>query len=93
VTLKFTTPAVGRSVGGRCLAPSRLRARRRRCTRALTAGMIVFAAHSGTNRVRFEGRISTHRRLAPGSYTLLLSAAAAGERSRTGTLHFTIARG
>ena len=45
------------------------------------------------NKVSFEGLISKHKKLKPGSYTLLLTATASGEHSTPSTLHFTIAHG
>ena len=43
--------------------------------------------------MHFEGLISKHTKLKPGSYTLLVTATASGKHSTTGTLHFTIANG
>jgi hypothetical protein len=40
--------------------------------------------------VRFAGLVSRHKSLKPGSYTLLVSAAASGEQSTPGMLRFTI---
>jgi len=42
--------------------------------------------------MHFEGLIFKHEKLKPGSYTLLVTATASGERSSTRTLHFTITR-
>lgn len=92
VTFTFTKPAPGRKVGKRCVAQSRKNKRKQRCKRTVTAGTITFAAHGGTNKVRFQGLISKRKKLKPGSYKLLVLASAAGMRSRTATLSFTIAR-
>jgi hypothetical protein len=91
VAFAFTRRAVGRKVGSRCVAQSRKNRKRRRCARAVIAGTLTFTAHAGTNRVRFEGAISKRRRLAPGSYTLRVTATASGKRSQTRTARFTIA--
>lgn len=92
VTFAFTTHAIGRKVGTRCAAQTPKNRRRSRCTRTVTAGSLIFGAHAGTNRVRFEGVVSKRSKLAPGSYTLLVTATASGRRSQTRTAHFTIAR-
>jgi hypothetical protein len=47
----------------------------------------------GTDRVRFEGVLSKHKKLKPGSYTLLITATASGKHSVPATLRFTIASG
>jgi hypothetical protein len=91
VTFRFTKPARGRKVGKSCVAQTRKNRNKRRCTRTVIAGTLTFSAHAGTNKVRFQGLISKHKRLRPGSYTLLVTAAASGKRSTTRTLHFTIA--
>ncbi len=91
VTFTFTKPASGRRVGKSCVAEARRNEKRKRCTRTVIAGTLTFSAHAGTNRVHFEGRISKHRRLAPGSHTLLVIASVSGKLSATRTLHFTIA--
>ncbi len=93
VTFMFTEPANGRKLGKRCVAQTAKNKHKPRCTRTLTAGTITFSAHAGTNKVHFEGLISKHTKLKPGSYTLLVTATASGKRSTTETLKFTIASG
>jgi DNA-binding beta-propeller fold protein YncE len=93
VTFTFTEPATGHKVGKRCVAQTTKNKHKPRCTRTLTAGTLTFSAHAGTNKVHFEGLISKHTKLKPGSYTLLVTATASGRHSTTGTLHFTIANG
>jgi hypothetical protein len=41
-----------------------------RCTHTVTAGALTFAAHAGVNTVHFDGLVSAHKKLKPGSYTL-----------------------
>jgi hypothetical protein len=92
VTFKFTKPARGRRVGKKCVAPTRRNRHRHLCTRNLLAGTLSFSAHAGRNAVRFEGRISKHRKLKPGSsYSVLVTATASGKHSATRTLRFRIA--
>jgi hypothetical protein len=93
VTFAFTEPADGRNVGKSCMAQTERNRHKRRCTRTVIAATLTFSAHAGTNRVRFEGLITEHTRLEPGSYTLLVSATASGKHSITRTLQFTIAEG
>jgi uncharacterized repeat protein (TIGR01451 family) len=92
VTFKFTMPAAGRRVRGRCVAPSRHNGRGRRCTRTVIAGTLTFAAREGLNSVHFDGVVSRRLKLRPGSYTLIATATAAGGRSRPATVRFTIVR-
>ncbi|HUA73367.1 MAG TPA: hypothetical protein VL988_01255 [Solirubrobacteraceae bacterium] len=92
VTFAFTHAVAGRRVGKRCVAQTRRNRGKRRCARTIVAGTLVFSAHAGTNKVRFQGLISKRRKLKPGSYRLLVSASDAGQRSRTATLGFTIVR-
>ena len=93
VTLKFTRKAPGRSVGGHCVARTRRNARRRRCSRTVTAGLPSLNGHAGKNKIFFDGVITKHRRLAAGvSYTLLMSATAHGQTGPARTLHFAIIR-
>ena len=93
VTFTFTQPASGRKVGKRCVAPTKKNNKRRHCTRTVIAGTLTFSAHAGTNKVRFEGPLSKHKKLKPGGYTLHITATASGKHSKPATLRFTIANG
>jgi len=55
-------------------------------------GTLKFTGHAGTNKVVFDGRISSHSKLKPGSYKLVISATnVVGTPGRTSALSFTIA--
>jgi hypothetical protein len=73
------------SMRAKCLARTGTKAAGHGCAHTLT-----FAAHAGANKVRFDGVISKHVKLSPGSYTLLIAASASGERSTPRALHFKI---
>jgi hypothetical protein len=75
----------------RCVAQTKRNKKQHRCTRTVIAGTMTFSAHAATHTVRFEGVISKHKKLKPGSYTLFVTAIASGKHSTTRTLHFTIA--
>jgi YVTN family beta-propeller protein len=61
------------------------------CTRMRTRGILSFSAHTGLNRVSFQGRISRTRKLTPGRYTLTIRVTnSAGKHSRVKTLRFTM---
>ena len=91
VSVAFTQPAPGRVSHGRCVAPSARNSHGHRCTRTLTKGTLSLAGHAGTNHLSFQGRLSRSRRLARGSYTLVLVAADAfGQRSATRRISFKI---
>jgi len=67
VKLRLVRRAAGRRVGKRCLAPTKARRHRKRCTRSIGAGTLTRAAAAGKNTTRFSGRVGTHR-LKPGTY-------------------------
>ncbi len=61
--------------------------------RTRVAGTLRLNAHTGTNRVRFQGRLSRTRKLVPGRYMVTLTATNAAGRSTTSRpLTFTIVR-
>jgi len=91
VTLAFTQPAGGRKAGKRCVAQTGKNKSEHPCTRTVVAGTLTLSARRGPNRVSFQGAISRKQKLEPGSYTLVLTATASGERSTPRRLKFTIA--
>jgi hypothetical protein len=91
VTFTFTQSVSGLTVGKTCVALTKKVDKKHRCTRSLVAGTLTFSAHAGTNKARFEGLISKHKKLKPSSYTLRITATASGKHSTPRTLHFTIA--
>jgi hypothetical protein len=93
VTFIFTESVNGRRVRKKCVAQTRKNKHDHRCTSTIVAGTMLFPAHAGNNKVRFDGRVSKHTKLKPRSYTLLVRATASGKRSATRTLHFTIVSG
>jgi hypothetical protein len=93
VTLAFLKRSSGRQLGKSCVAQTKTNEKRKRCTRTVIAGTLAFAKHAGPDKVHFRGLISKHKKLKPGSYTVIFSATAANERSNPGTLQFTIATG
>ena len=92
VTLRFRRAAPGRRVGGRCRKPTRRNRSRRRCTRMLSVrGSVSLAVQPGARRIKFAGRLSARRRLTPGRYQLILSAAdAAGNVSTPDRARFRL---
>jgi PKD domain len=81
----------GRRVGRRCLAPTRARRRRPRCTRYVTRGTLVRRnLAAGARRTPFSGRLG-RRKLPAARYRARLQATdLAGLRSRTRTLFFRV---
>jgi hypothetical protein len=90
VRFAFTQKLPGRRVGHRCVAASRTNRDKRRCTRTLTRGTLSFTVGTGAHRVRFDGRLSKHRRLAPDRYTLIITATDGAGQPATKKLTFTI---
>ena len=93
LNLGFRRLLPGRSVGGRCVAPTGANKRRRACTRKLPAGSLTLAGHAGTDRVAFQGRLSASRRLRVGRYELALSASNEAGASAVRRASFTIVAG
>jgi len=93
VTLRFTRVVAGRRVHGRCVGQSRRNRHKKRCSRTITAGVLSLNAHAGTDKIRFYGVLSAHRRLRPGAtYTMTATATASGLSGAARTLRFTIVR-
>jgi hypothetical protein len=91
VSLVFERLVRGRTVRGTCVAPTRARRHRRACSRRAPVGTLSFTGHTGTNRVVFQGRLSSSTRLKPGSYELTITATnTVGLRSAPVILHFTV---
>ncbi len=93
VTFTFTHRVKGRRVGGACVAKTRRNARKRRCVRPATAGILTTRAAAGQDRMAFAGILGGHR-FATGPYTLHLSASNSdGVTSPASTIGFTIVNG
>ena len=82
VTFTFTHPTSGRTIGESCVARTKKNKHEHRCTRTIIAGAFTFKARSGPNKVHFDGLISKHKKLKPGSYTLEVAASASGQRPK-----------
>jgi hypothetical protein len=62
----------------------------KRCRRTVVAGTLRFTGHQGTDKVRFYGRISAHRKLRPGRYTVTITATSVAGTATSKPLAFTI---
>lgn len=97
VTFNFAKLASGRKLGKTCVVDSKTNELRKkqkhRCDRLFTAGTLTLSAHTGANRLSFDGVIAKHKRLAPGDYELRLTAFASSQQSTPSKLHFAIASG
>jgi len=61
--------------------------------RAVTAGGLSFGGRSGANKVKFQGRLSSAKKLKPGRYTLVITATdSAGVSSAPKSLSFTVVK-
>jgi CSLREA domain-containing protein len=93
VSFSFTQRVAGRKVRGKCVAQTTKNRHKPACKRTVVRGTLSFPAHVGTNRANFQGRISSTRKLKPGTYTVLITAKnSAGQRSSSARLSFTIVR-
>jgi hypothetical protein len=91
VNYDFRRARPGRKVGRRCLAPTRARRGRPRCTRYVRSGSLMRSAVLGPNLLRFQGRLTRRRALRPGKYRLTLVATdAVGQRSAPKNLTFRL---
>jgi uncharacterized repeat protein (TIGR01451 family) len=91
VRLTFALATSGRKVAKSCAKRSRHNTNRAHCTRYVAAGSFSVAGRGGVNNVRFQGRLSAHKTLKPGSYRITMTAADPfGNRAAAVTLHFTL---
>jgi hypothetical protein len=90
VSFTFNQNVSGRRLTGRCLAPTSGTRAQPACTRSVNRGTLSLAGSAGRNTVPFQGLIPGSRKLAPGTYTLVISATNAAGRSSPKSLRFTI---
>ena len=92
VNLTFTQLQIGREVDETCVARTNKNRHKHTCIRSVTQGVLSVTGHAGANDIDFQGRLSHSKRLASGSYTLLLAATNVAGRSPTEKLEFTIVK-
>jgi hypothetical protein len=90
VRFSFAQLGMGRILRGRCMHGPPHGRRLRRCRLAVSRGILTLSAGAGPRRLRFDGRITKRHLLPPGSYTLTLTAEAAGKKSAPRYLRFRI---
>jgi dipeptidyl aminopeptidase/acylaminoacyl peptidase len=74
VRFSFQRARKGRRSGGKCRRPTRRNKGKRRCTRYVRAGSFRLDLGAGDQNVRFEGRLTSRKRLKVGKHRLTLSA-------------------
>jgi CSLREA domain-containing protein len=93
VSFLFTQSVSGRTGKGKCVAQTKKNRHQPACKRTVTRGALSFAAHAGTNKAVFQGRISRALKLKPGTYTLVITAKnSVGQSSAPARLGFTVVR-
>jgi Bacterial Ig-like domain (group 3) len=92
VVFSFTHTVTGRLVGGKCVPVTKQNSGKPHCRRPAIAATLRHIDRAGKHSLHFEGRIDQRRWLAPGPYTLKITAIAYARRSRPATLRFTILR-
>ena len=91
VTLTFRHGAQGRRVSGKCVARTKGNAGKPRCTRTVADGSLRLQAPAGGSKLRFEGRVSSARKLKPGRCLVLFTATSApGRASPAQSRSFTV---
>jgi hypothetical protein len=93
VLFAFKQRLPGRRVNGRCVASTSSNRSRPACTRLVARGKLSFTVGPGTHKLRFQGRLSKHRRLPVGRYTLVITATNAFGQRTTARLTFKIVAG
>ncbi|MGO9819092.1 MAG: hypothetical protein ACLPTJ_00390 [Solirubrobacteraceae bacterium] len=91
VSFAFTQLFAGRKVKGKCVSQTSHNLHARKCTRYGRTRTMSFTARAGSDKVAFDGRVSRSTKLKTGSYRVAIQASAAGGRSNTVSLGFTIA--
>jgi PKD repeat protein len=92
VRLTFTQAAIGRRFAGRCIAGGMHHSHEPRCKLTSRLATITVSGRAGRNQVQFKGIVPPHRKLAPGRYTVTITATAA-TGAASSTLGFTIVNG
>jgi len=95
VQLAFFSSRPGRRVKKKCVAPTRRNRKAKKCTRLVGVGTLPLAGHAGRNTVRFQGRISSTKRLRPGRYVVKVTASdpTTPAKAPARSASFTIAKG
>jgi hypothetical protein len=83
----------GRKVKGRCVAPTSKNRAKPSCARLVRRGTLSFTAKAGGNKLRFQGRLSKHKKLPIGRYELVIRATTTAGQVVRATLTFTIVSG
>jgi hypothetical protein len=93
ITLTFKRAASGRRVRGKCVGQSRSNSRQAKCALTGTAGSLKMSAGKGADTIYFDGLLSRRKTLAPGHYTLTITAVdSARRRAMSRPLRFTIVK-
>ena len=93
VKLTFTQRADGRNVAGRCVARTNHNNSRHHCRRTVTVGTLSLpTAPAGNRRIGFQGRLSSHKTLKPGRYSVTITATNASGHTSAKALAFTIVK-
>jgi Divergent InlB B-repeat domain len=94
IELRFERAHAGLVLAGVCKPSARVAAHphARRCQKLLAAGALRIGVPAGQDRIRFDGRISAHRRLTPGLYRVRIAARVGRHLLAPQHLRFTIVR-
>jgi hypothetical protein len=93
IKLTFTQRVNGRKVGGRCVGQTSHNKHRHHCLRTVTVGTLTLpAAAAGNRRISFQGRLSHHKTLKLGRYSVTITATNAGGHTSAKPMAFTIVR-
>lgn len=92
LALVFTHGASGRKVHGKCVAQTHGNRHDKACTRTVTVGTLKLTGRTGKNKVSFDGRVTRHVKLSPGTYTVTITATVDGAKSAARHIKFTVVK-
>jgi hypothetical protein len=90
--LSFAEQLKGRKVKHKCVAQTKHNQHDHSCKLSESAGTLTLSGDPGTDKISFQGRVSKHRKLGPGTYVLTITATNSSGKSRGRTVTFTIVR-
>jgi hypothetical protein len=90
--LSFAQQLKGRKVKRKCVAQTKHNQHDRSCKLSKSDGTITLNGRPGTDKISFQGRVSKHKKLGAGTYTLTITATNSSGKSRGRSVTFTIAK-
>jgi PKD repeat protein len=90
LALVFTHQVSGRKVHRKCVAVTHRNRHDKTCKRTVTLGTLKLTGRTGKDKVSFDGRVTRHVKLKPGTYTVTITATVDGTKSAARHIKFAI---